>query len=491
MLPSRMHDVVPREALDRVVFVLVFFLGAGGIIALKKFGFPPLWVAIYAAVMLVFYAIFAWAGGRIRIESETIGDNCYYLGFLFTLASLSYTLYQVVDSSGASSASISIPEVISGFGIALSSTIVGVFLRVLMMQFRTDFTARDREVRADVTKAFLEFRKGMSGMLLQMKTFAAESVQMASERDERIRRDTQKLVQDCQDVLKSSATDLAAEMKTALSDASKECIAEISEAARQAGSRQQEQTVTALAELGELRARLTAAETDACRELQERRADVNEALLEFRKGMSGVLREMKAFAAESVQMASELDERIRWDTQKLVQDCQDALRSSATDLAAQMKTALSGVGKESIAEVSEAVRQAGSRQQEQTASALAELGELRVRLIAAEADASQELQERRRQAGAELDGAKGRLDEHNAAMERFIAATCNAADVVEKRILPALGALEKRFKSLSLEKDAASSGKDADSRSEPVSRHQPDDAKKRWFFWRRPRASKA
>ena len=187
----RLHDVSPRDTLDRVAFVVAFIAGSIGSIILKNVGVPALWVAGFAAAVLVAYALVAWMGGRIRLEPETIGDNCYYLGFLFTLASLAYTLYQMNEQTLADRDNVDIPAVISGFGVALSSTIVGVFLRVLLMQLRTDFVTKDREVRADVNRAFNDFKKSMSAILRQMKAFSVESVQMAAERDKRVHQATE------------------------------------------------------------------------------------------------------------------------------------------------------------------------------------------------------------------------------------------------------------------------------------------------------------
>lgn len=193
---QQIHAVAPRDTLDRVAFGVAFLLGAGGSVTLKLLGAHPFITAGYAALILCLYAVAAWAGGRIKIEPETIGDNCYYLGFLFTLTSLAFTLYQMAEPTSAGERPIGIPGVISGFGVALSSTIVGVFLRVFMMQLRPDFVAKDREVRADINKAYAEFKKNLSGVHSQMKAFATESVQLASERDERIRKLTESFVED-------------------------------------------------------------------------------------------------------------------------------------------------------------------------------------------------------------------------------------------------------------------------------------------------------
>lgn len=194
--PSRrMHDVSPRQTRDRVVLLLAFAAGTLGGIALKLAGVHPLWSAGFAALVLCVYAAVTYFTTHLRIDPEVIGDNCYYLGFLFTLTSLSVTLYFVVEA-GAADRSQLIPEVISGFGVALSSTIMGVFLRVLMMQFRADLVARERETRLELDMAARELRDEMARGLRQIKAFTLESLQHAGEREEAMRRTTAAMIVD-------------------------------------------------------------------------------------------------------------------------------------------------------------------------------------------------------------------------------------------------------------------------------------------------------
>ena len=49
----RLHDVSPRDTLDRVAFVVAFIAGSIGSIILKNVGVPALWVAGFAAAVLV------------------------------------------------------------------------------------------------------------------------------------------------------------------------------------------------------------------------------------------------------------------------------------------------------------------------------------------------------------------------------------------------------------------------------------------------------
>lgn len=181
-LIQRTHAVGPREALDRVILILSFVIGAGGGVLLKLLNVNPFYAALYAAGVLITYAVATYFATPLQIEPETIGDNCYYLGFLFTLTSLSVTLYFVVEAGVDRRAEL-IPEVISGFGVALSSTIVGVFLRVFMMQIRVDIVSREKQVRADMDIVARELREEMARGLRQFKSFSIESQQLVRERE--------------------------------------------------------------------------------------------------------------------------------------------------------------------------------------------------------------------------------------------------------------------------------------------------------------------
>lgn len=266
-----MHDVNPRENLDRAAFILTFVAGVVGGILLKVLGAHPFVTATYAGIILISYAVSAWVGGRLKIEPEAIGDNCYYLGFLFTLASLSYTLYQMADPSGNGGKPIDIPEVISGFGVALSSTIVGVFLRVLLMQMRPDFVAKDRAVRADLNRSYGDFRKDLSGTLSQMKAFSTESIQYAAERDERLRASTEKFLSDHQEALLESADTLAKNIESKFTEAAQQAVKDIASSVQHTNSEAQKAAQELTSDIQAMRGRLNEQEAEIFEDIQGRR----------------------------------------------------------------------------------------------------------------------------------------------------------------------------------------------------------------------------
>lgn len=242
VVPRRMHDLSSRESWDKVVLLLAFFVGVGGGITLKLLGIHPFITAGFAAAVLCLYAIVAYATTSLRLEPEVIGDNSYYLGFLFTLTSLSVTLYFVIEGAAEDRAKL-IPEVISGFGVALVSTIVGVFIRVLMMQFRLDIVSRERETRVEIDQAARLLRIEMAQALQQMKFFTVESLQHSAEREAEFKRATDALVSGTQAALAGTARYLHQEtasafreqtaaaidvIRTAVSDASEGALRQIS-----------------------------------------------------------------------------------------------------------------------------------------------------------------------------------------------------------------------------------------------------------------------
>ena len=349
MRAKRTHDVTPFDNLDRAAFLLAFALGAGGSVLLKAFGVHPFIPAAYAAIILGLYAFIAWAGGRVKIEPETIGDNCYYLGFLFTLAALAYTLFQVADPSISGGSRIDIAEVISGFGLALSSTIFGVFLRVFLMQLRPDFVAKDREVRAEVNRAFGDFKKGMTAMLSQMKSYSVESIQFASERDERIRKSTEQFLEDHHKALQESADALSIHMKEAFSDAAKEAAKQIVSAVCESQKAHQEQLKEVIDDLQATKKRLQDQELETIEEIRDRRkafafelaqtekifAAQLETVSEFRKNTLRALSEIEACATESGTFSSEKDELHRNAYEQFLKDNRRLLKENADFLSAR------------------------------------------------------------------------------------------------------------------------------------------------------------
>lgn len=179
----RMHDLRDPQLADKLFLIAALVLGVVGGIVLKATGLPAWVPAIFSAGVLLVYVLAVGLIGRLRLEPEGIGDNCYYLGFIFTLASLAWTLYEI---SGLAPNADRVAQIISGFGIALSSTIAGIALRVILLQFRPDIVARDREARIEMHQAVREFRTTLSQASGNLRGYTIEMQQSFAEHHQRL-----------------------------------------------------------------------------------------------------------------------------------------------------------------------------------------------------------------------------------------------------------------------------------------------------------------
>jgi hypothetical protein len=180
--------MVSRDHLDKAALVAAFLVGAAGSWGAKALGLGPFAAVAWTVAAMGFYVAAVALLGRLRIEPEAIGDNCYYLGFLLTLSSLSATLYELARSAEQAELMRSI---VGGFGIALISTILGILLRVIFIQLRPDIVARDRETRIELSRAARELRLELGASVAVMKEFSTEAIQLAAEQGARTRAATE------------------------------------------------------------------------------------------------------------------------------------------------------------------------------------------------------------------------------------------------------------------------------------------------------------
>ena len=152
------------RALDWM-FVGFLAVGAGWIVALKSLGIgvpvgnggaPPMSIALSATgppvLLIIIYMFYAVKAERFKGREYWAADNLYYLGFLYTLTSLSVSIAQFsVDQSN-------IGIITSNFGIALATTIVGLALRIVMSQLRQDATEFERQAHQELSRAVQQFR---------------------------------------------------------------------------------------------------------------------------------------------------------------------------------------------------------------------------------------------------------------------------------------------------------------------------------------------
>ncbi len=233
--PGRIYGATGHPGLEAIPLAVAFVVGTAGVVTFKILPVHPALGALFAALVLIFYALVAYVATPLRMDAETIGDNCYYLGFLLTLTSLAVTLYFVVAAPAGDRAAL-IPEIISGFGVALSSTIVGVFLRVLMLQLKVDVEACERRARLELDEVARAFRLELGSKLDRVKSFSTESVQQAAECEARMRAGFDALMADVQAELLKSAQEFGPALREAVRQQTRSALEQVSNAVAEAGA---------------------------------------------------------------------------------------------------------------------------------------------------------------------------------------------------------------------------------------------------------------
>lgn len=131
-----------RDTQEKIVYFFALIVGSATILIGKSQAWLEAWpAAIGAVIFIVGYAVFAWSSQRENpVRADRMGDNCYYLGLVYTLASLIASLIRIQNGS-------EVTELIGNFGIALVSTAAGIVARLVMVQMRSETDDVDQRAR--------------------------------------------------------------------------------------------------------------------------------------------------------------------------------------------------------------------------------------------------------------------------------------------------------------------------------------------------------
>lgn len=166
---------------DRGLFLLFLLLGTSLVLALKLL-LPEArlgtWLATgTACATLVGYAALAW---RVRMPGDRLGDNCYYLGFLLTLASMAAALIHFDITAGDRGPVIE--RLIGSFGIALLSTFLGIALRAAFLQMRLELDDLEDRTRRDLQERAELLRGQLLHAVTELESFRLRTRQVLEER---------------------------------------------------------------------------------------------------------------------------------------------------------------------------------------------------------------------------------------------------------------------------------------------------------------------
>lgn len=176
---SIVDRLADRGLIDRYGFLTFAFGGAALIVVAKALGAPALMVAILAAAAIVGYAVLIQRTGTGRLRSDQAGDNCYYLGLIYTLASLAFAIFTFDPADTATT-------IVQGFGIALATTIIGLVLRVYFSQSRPDLAESEATARLEIAAATGKLKAELSRSVVSMNDFSRQTRQALEELREEV-----------------------------------------------------------------------------------------------------------------------------------------------------------------------------------------------------------------------------------------------------------------------------------------------------------------
>lgn len=176
---DRLRD---RGFIDQWGFAFFALVGIGLVIFAKWFGVDGHRVAIGAVGLMVVYAIVVAKAGSGRVRADQAGDNCYYLGLIYTLASLGFAIWKFDPEKTATT-------IIQGFGIALATTVAGLVLRVYFSQGRPDLENIEEITRLEITEATSRLKRELGQAVTQMNSFVRQVRQSLDEMSQTTRED--------------------------------------------------------------------------------------------------------------------------------------------------------------------------------------------------------------------------------------------------------------------------------------------------------------
>lgn len=174
-----------REYGPLTLFALVTIGGMIFIWTAKLWGWSTLFATAVPLALMATYFLASVLLGGFRLQNEQAGDNLYYMGFLFTLSSLGVSLYLFTGET-------SIDTIVRNFGIAVTSTIAGVTLRILFNQMRRDPMDVERNVRHELVEMTRRVRTELDSSAREFSNYRRVSNQMLSEGFDEIARQAEK-----------------------------------------------------------------------------------------------------------------------------------------------------------------------------------------------------------------------------------------------------------------------------------------------------------
>ncbi len=209
---------------DKIVFALAFFGGIATIIFLrllgdfvfgtKGIGFMDILAILTAMIIIGLYVTYIqMSKNRSSVSVDRASDNVYYLGLLFTLASLAYSLIKLSIFSANSEQNIAsardVLTLLPDFGLALFSTIAGIFGRIYLQQMRNDPLDVETEAREELGIAVRSLRDTIGQVVSNLNGLSAQTNVTLTELNQTVSKTLESTASENTAVVRSVANDVS------------------------------------------------------------------------------------------------------------------------------------------------------------------------------------------------------------------------------------------------------------------------------------------
>lgn len=145
--------------------------------------------AIPLAVMAGYIALGIKRHDR-DVTDEKFADSCYYLGFIFTITSIVFSLFDLPSIGDR------IQDIAVRFGAAMISTVAGLIVRVYLVSFRPDSSDALKDAEDAVLDAAQKFREQLVMAYEKFGDFQVQVVKATEQSVETVKIQVEKLSQD-------------------------------------------------------------------------------------------------------------------------------------------------------------------------------------------------------------------------------------------------------------------------------------------------------
>lgn len=418
-----------RSWIDRWGFLLFAFGGGAAILVAKTIGLAAIPVAAFAAAAMVAYAYIVQSSGTGKLRADQAGDNCYYLGLIYTLISLAYAIFFFDPATTATT-------VVQGFGIALATTIMGLVLRVFFNQTRVDLVQTEDTARIELADAAGRLKAELQAITVSMSDYGRETRQALEE----LRGQVVEALGAVQGDAAKSMTDTAAAASEAIKSVSTSAMDAVSTMSSAATA-----TVTQQANEAVARSRRLSTATDKVITGIEEHSEAMSGIARSTKAIGASLTTLEGAAERTQQNLGELSLRAESlaDTQTSLVQAGGDLRQAVLDMAAQVKSFDETATRfdTNVNMRLEEVKGVPANTAKRTAEAFAKAAEAMEEQFATIARAQEKFVEdltRRAEESAAM------LDRHNAALEQDLGRSRDNVGKVHTALVEMTGSLVKR-----------------------------------------------